>query len=236
MAVLYAFDFDCTTVAQTADMWMMEYMPELRGALRKEWENSINWHSFRNRLAVLLHENGCRESDMRERLAGMSFLGGMGNVFQKIGSHPSAELIVTSDANVTYIRFFLESKGLHQAVNRILSNPADFDDTGKLSIGAYHEHSCKRCEETPHMCKGTIMRQVMAEKSYSKVVYVGDGENDICPSLQLSKNDHIVARKHYSLASALDQEYIRKQINASVHIMDFERPETESLLLSFLPE
>ena len=182
--ILFVFDFDSTTVAETADVWVMEWVPRLRDLFRLEWEHADCWHTFARRIPELLYEKGYTESDLRERLAGMSFLGGMGNVFKKIGEHSSTELVVASDANVAYISCFLESKGLLQAVDHIHSNPAEFDDKGKLIISPYHKHSCERCKEAPNMCKGKIMREILKEKSYNKVVYVGDGGNDICPTFR----------------------------------------------------
>ena len=62
------------------------------------------------------------------------------------------------------------------------------------SINKYH-----------HPILGTILREYLersAEK-YSRVVYVGDGQNDLCPLLQLGKGDVGVVRKGYSLDKAL---------------------------------
>lgn len=35
------------------------------------------------------------------------------------------------------------------------------------------------------MCKGQILRDIVAKRAYSRVVYVGDSTNDFCPTLVL---------------------------------------------------
>ena len=68
---------------------------------------------------------------------------------------------------------------------------------------------------------GTILREYLersAEK-YSRVVYVGDGQNDLCPLLQLGKGDVGVVRKGYSLDKALAQG--SHDVSATVHVVDF---------------
>lgn len=39
--------------------------------------------------------------------------------------------------------------------------------------------------------------------TYSKIYYIGDGRNDVCPSLKLSDNDVVFARRDYPLHKQL---------------------------------
>ena len=55
--------------------------------------------------------------------------------------------------------------------------------------------------------------------TYTRVVYVGDGHNDLCPLLQLSESDVGVVRRGYGLDKALAKG--SHEVKATVHIIDF---------------
>jgi pyridoxal phosphate phosphatase PHOSPHO2 len=75
----------------------------------------------------------------------------------------------------------------------VFTNPAHFDDTELLNVSWYHSkeagpHGCSNCQV--NMCKGSILTQVLEEKSkqdlhYESILYVGDGEGDYCPATRL---------------------------------------------------
>jgi pyridoxal phosphate phosphatase PHOSPHO2 len=64
-----------------------------------------------------------------------------------------------SNANEIYIRTILQSKGLEDLFDEIVTNPAHWDDSGLLELRRRvdptgPQHSCKvGC--SPNMCKGT---------------------------------------------------------------------------------
>ena len=231
--ILFAFDFDHTVVEQNSDTWILEGCPSsVKRDAQSERKNYPYWTSFMNKVTEILHANGFEESHFRNIISKMNFIGETATVLKRIGDSSLADLVIISDSNTFFISSFLECYNLLQAVSCIYSNPAKFDESGKLVITPYHSHSCQRCQQSPNMCKGTILKEVMTEKSYGTVIYVGDGRNDVCPSLQLSSNDHVIARKGYTLARNIAK--IQDEVKATIHYMDFESPETESLLLSFL--
>ena len=61
-----------------------------------------------------------------------------------------------------------------------------------------------------NLCKGHVLTEYINKRksddgiAFSKVSYVGDGNNDICPSLKLSQNDRVFARKDFPLHKALN--------------------------------
>jgi len=55
--------------------------------------------------------------------------------------------------------------------------------------------------------------------SYDRVVYVGDGRNDLCPVLGLTERDVAVVRKGYPLAKALAST--SANVLAALHEVDF---------------
>jgi hypothetical protein len=43
------------------------------------------------------------------------------------------------------------------------------------------------------------VRKIQAQQGYRRVVYAGDGANDICPALALGPEDVVLAREGYPL-------------------------------------
>ena len=72
--------------------------------------------------------------------------------------------------------------------------------------GAAHEH---------HLCT--------ASRSYGRIVYCGDGANDICPALTLGSNDVVLARAGHALAKyamAAAEDFSLQQFAARVYIWE----------------
>ena len=233
--VLFAFDFDRTLIDENSDAWILRCVPELQlqervKDLRREFSC---WLDMMHHVMKLIHESGCGKERILDWMKKLSLIGGMGNVLCQIRDHPLAEAIIASDANTVFISTVLEANGCLDCVKEIHSNPARFEQSEQLMLSRYHSHTCVRCAKNVNMCKGTIMRDVIAKGEYSQVIYIGDGTNDLCPSLQLSSNDHVVAREGRSLAKHLRK--MSAEVKPQIHVVDFASQDTESLLISFLP-
>ncbi|PRW32627.1 inorganic pyrophosphatase 3 [Chlorella sorokiniana] len=106
------------------------------------------------------------------------------------GSGSSAiDVAVISDANTVYIETILTHHGLSPAVLEVHSNPAEWRG-GALRVAPYHTapHGCRHCPS--NLCKGQVLasllqRQAAAGLRYDRVLYVGDGKGDYCPSALL---------------------------------------------------
>lgn len=73
----------------------------------------------------------------------------------------------------------------------------------KLVIRPHHgpelaPHQCPLCPE--NLCKGLEVRRIRASGDYERILFCGDGSNDICAALHLGPSDVVLARKHYPLA------------------------------------
>ena len=84
------------------------------------------------------------------------------------------------------------------------TNPAAFDEAGRLRIAPHHDagappHGCARCP--PNMCKGAIL--AAAVPSGARVFYAGDGSGDVCPALALHGGSVACARRGDAMARAL---------------------------------
>ncbi|KAK1314285.1 Inorganic pyrophosphatase 2 [Acorus calamus] len=99
----------------------------------------------------------------------------------------------------------LRHHGLFDYFSEINTNPGFVDDEGKLRIQPYHDffnsasHGCKNlCP--PNMCKGLIIKRIqdsMISEGKKRIIYLGDGKGDYCPSLKLGEGDFMMPRKNY---------------------------------------
>lgn len=91
-----------------------------------------------------------------------------------------------------------------------------------IRLDMYHvQDSCKL--STINLCKGQILDSyIKARKDqgmhFDRVVYVGDGKNDLCPILRLSERDLAFPRKDYMLIKILSgsENYEIPKVKASV--------------------
>ena len=178
-----------------------------------------------------IHRAGHGKEEILESVSSMYVFPEMVAVIEKIRDRRDVDIMLLSGANDVLVKCILSKIGIWSAFKRVITNYAHFDEHERLRISAYHVHDCETCTG---ICKGTILREILS--SYQRVIYVGDGDNDVCPAMALSVDDHVIAREFFPLATRLS-DYSKSgcSINASVHTVDFKSDEVESLLLSLLP-
>jgi 2-hydroxy-3-keto-5-methylthiopentenyl-1-phosphate phosphatase len=100
-----------------------------------------------------------------------------------------------------------------------------------------HSHNCPLCPS--NLCKGQEMAQLLQQQrkaaasngaaakpaacSRGRVVYAGDGANDICPALALGPDDVVLAKAGHALANYVDAARSDKSLQqpaASVFVWD----------------
>jgi len=69
------------------------------------------------------------------------------------------------------------------------------------------------------------MERLLSEEGSKKLVYLGDGSGDYCPSLKLREGDHVMARKNYPLWDLIsgNPKLIRAKIHEWTDGADVER-------------
>jgi len=98
------------------------------------------------------------------------------------------------------INHILETTGLQSMFRKIYTNPASFDNSGCLHLSPYHRQDW--CSISPaNMCKGQILDEHCSKSSvkYDVIAFVGDGENDFCPTLRLRETDIVFPRRSFPL-------------------------------------
>ncbi|ETO09710.1 hypothetical protein RFI_27667 [Reticulomyxa filosa] len=111
----------------------------------------------------------------------------------------------------------------------------------RLRVDSYIRKSgkidCTVCHADEDLCKGAVLRQIIqqcataskaisteekedreqndkTQTSFDRIVYIGDGYNDLCPLLHMQKHDFVLVRKGKALEQLIDanQSHIQSQV------------------------
>ncbi|KAK0597493.1 hypothetical protein LWI29_025860 [Acer saccharum] len=233
--IVAVFDFDKTIIDLDSDNWVVD---ELGGTeLFNQLLPTMPWNSLMDRMMKELHSQGKTIEDIEE-------------VLKLVPIHPriipaiksahalGCELRILSDANMFFIETILNHLGLKDYFSEINTNPSFVDEEGRLRILPYHDfttssHGCSLCP--PNMCKGLIIERIQAslakEGDKKKMIYLGDGSGDYCPSLKLKEDDHVMPRKSFPLWDLIFSNPIR--IKGEIHEWT-DGEELEKVLLQII--
>jgi len=173
----------------------------------------------RDQLITTLHELGANEMP-----AAMVHL-------LKLVQERGADTRILSDCNSVFISHILAGAHVGHLVQEVITNPAAFErvegaveggPAGQATQGAAGSpsgqrmkvypkygagaggrapHSCPLCPQ--NMCKGNEVRAIRQAGKHKRIVYVGDGSNDVCAALALGPGDVVLARTGFPLAKYL---------------------------------
>ncbi|OAY53132.1 inorganic pyrophosphatase 1 [Manihot esculenta] len=198
--IVVVFDFDKTIIDVDSDNWVLDELGFTD--LFNQLLPTMPWNSLMDRMMKELHSQGITIEHIVE-------------VLKRIPIHPrivpaiksahalGCELRIVSDANMFFIETILNHLGLRDCFSEINTNPGFVDEEGRLRIFPYHDftqssHGCSRCP--PNMCKGLIIERIqasIAKEGNKKIIYLGDGIGDYCPSLKLTEADYLMPRKNF---------------------------------------
>lgn len=215
---LIFFDFDETLVDECSDDAMVTVAPS--GSLPswlKDTYRPGRYNEYMQRVLTYLAEQGVTPSTVHNTIERLPPCPGIPALLRFLRSCPSQdfEIICVSDANTVFIETWLQSLGFHTLFTRIFTNPAHFDENGQLQLRPFHSHDCLRCPM--NMCKAEIVRRYTAQRvherggrRYQRVLYVGDGANDFCPSLTLGPGDVAFPRHDFPMHRLIQEMYEAK--------------------------
>ncbi|XP_071711297.1 inorganic pyrophosphatase 2-like [Rutidosis leptorrhynchoides] len=216
--IVVIFDFDKTIIDIDSDNWLIDELGETD--LFNQLLPTMPWNSVMDKMMNVLHSQGKTIDDIKE-------------VLKRVPIHPrivptiktayalGCDLRVLSDANLFYIETISKHLGILECFSEINTNPGFVDDQGKLRILPYHDfhtfsHGCSLCP--PNMCKGKIIERIQAtlpSEEDKKIIYLGDGAGDFCPSLKLGKRDYMMPRKDFPVWDLICKN--RHLLKAEVH-------------------
>ncbi|KAB8083259.1 hypothetical protein EE612_005394 [Oryza sativa] len=198
--IVVVFDFDKTIIDVDSDNWVVDGL----GAT-EEFERllpTMPWNTLMDTMMGELHARGKSLADVAGVLrsapldprvvAAIKACYGLG-----------CDLRILSDANRFFIDTILDHHGLTGYFSEINTNPSAVDAaTGRIRIAPYHDfhagpHGCGLGICPPNMCKGQVLDRIRASAGAAgkRVIYLGDGRGDYCPSLRLGRDDFMMPRR-----------------------------------------
>lgn len=222
---LFVFDFDHTLIDDNSDTNVMSLCSELTGLTTRNLSSKRleygGWTKFMDHVFSLIHEQGHTKEDITKHMKEVRLYDQALDAVHALHKCEAADSIILSDSNTIFIDIILDECGVKDFFDAVITNPAHFDETGRLHVREYHAHNCDSCERTPNLCKGQAMKEYInnnEHKCYERVVYVGDGKNDYCPCLKLAEKDVVICREGYPLAERLKHS---SSCLAQVYTIDF---------------
>ncbi|KAG0098180.1 hypothetical protein BGZ93_000896 [Podila epicladia] len=201
---LFVFDFDWTLIECDSDNWVFQHLNKDLYQVQLESVGKVQWTDLQQGLLGKLFASGVSRKDIEDTLSQVPFDTDMIEALTLMKAHGS-ELYILSDANTVYIETILKAHKIDHLFTSILTNPAKFDDQGRLNVVRFHgldrpPHDCRLpCE--PNLCKGQELQKLIDSQEWDQVIYMGDSTNDFCPSTRLQSTDVVLARKGLLLES-----------------------------------
>lgn len=214
-----ALDFDHTVVDDNTDIVVRnllktEQIPERVRALYK----SGDWIGYMQEIFNLLHEHGFTKEKILEAIYGIPETPGFSDLIRRMAER-GVDIVIISDSNTVFINSWLEKHQLVSCIRKIFTNPAEFpSDNSPLRISPYHTQT--ECQlSSVNLCKGKVLTEYLKSEGYQHCIYAGDGRNDICPMLRLTKDDLACPRVGYPSAKSLQGEYA-EQLKAPLFLWE----------------
>uniref|UniRef100_A0A0B6ZFU4 Pyridoxal phosphate phosphatase PHOSPHO2 n=1 Tax=Arion vulgaris TaxID=1028688 RepID=A0A0B6ZFU4_9EUPU len=201
---LLVFDFDHSLIDENSDEYITKVAPG--GVLPEEIKSLYEedgWTDYMAEIFKYLHSNGIAPENILSCMSEIALTQGMKELLEFTSTAGCFDHIVISDSNSVFIEHILENKGLSSVINKVFTNPAEFDNNGCLTIKRYHTQDWCTLS-TVNLCKGRILKTFIENchsegTEYMHVIYVGDGYNDLCPSLALRSEDTTMPRLGFKL-------------------------------------
>lgn len=215
---LIVFDFDETIVDCNSDSWVHQLAKDKKIPEKLEFYLGQDYFKHVQSVLAFLYSEGINEDDYFRCLSTMPQVPGMIDplIRSLVSMSDKYDVVILSDANSFFISSYLKSLELDDKITAVLTNPGKITENGQLLITEYHiQDYCTLSSR--NLCKGEALRnfigKMMLDKKtvYTCVNYVGDGENDLCPSSKLSPRDRIFPRQGYTL-DRLCQKSINQQL------------------------
>lgn len=166
------------------------------------------WTIYMQEIFHIIHANGFTKEQIKSTIEAMPEVPGLKDLIRQLHASSTVDVIIISDSNSTFIKYWCDYNGITECIKTIFTNPAEFDENGLLTIQPFH-HQDHCTFSSVNLCKGDVLEQFVKQQSnehdvvYEKIFYVGDGSNDFCPILRLGSMDFGLARQGYALQKKL---------------------------------
>ncbi|XP_063229859.1 probable phosphatase phospho1 isoform X3 [Bacillus rossius redtenbacheri] len=216
---LFAFDFDHTIVDDNTDTVARDLVPREKIPKHVEELYAVDgWTTYMGEVFKILHASSITPAQIKAAVRAIPAVPHLDDLLRYLREN-DCEVVVISDSNSVFIEEWLRGSSLDATVRRVFTNPAHFSEDGLLHISMHHlQDWCKLSSK--NLCKGHILERYIEGRraegvSFPRVSYVGDGRNDLCPSLRLSADDLVFPRIGFALHKAIEKQ--EAALEASVH-------------------
>ncbi|KAK6148704.1 hypothetical protein DH2020_016229 [Rehmannia glutinosa] len=216
--IVVVFDFDKTIIELDSDNWVVDEL----GAtdLFNELLPTMPWNLLMDRMMKELHAQGKTIEEIKDVLRRAPIHPRIVPAIKKAHAL-GCDLRILSDANMFFIETIIDHLGIKNCFSEINTNPSYVDNEGRLRISPYVDfqsspHGCNRCP--PNMCKGMIIERIqasLAKEGKKRMIYLGDGIGDFCPSLKLGEADFMMPRKDFPVWDLICEN--RALLRAEIH-------------------
>ena len=123
------------------------------------------------------------------------------------------DIIIITGGFEDMVTRFLNKYGILDLIKDIFAIPTLITDDGKFKANTLPEEWGGPCKSGGgKLCKLSTLKFYLKSHKYEKIIYVGDGSNDLCPTLILGANDLVFPRQGYSLETKLKQNCVQAKI------------------------
>ncbi|KAM3217629.1 inorganic pyrophosphatase 1-like [Capsicum annuum] len=218
--IVVVFDFDKTIIDLDSDNWVVDEF----GAsdMFDQLVPTMPWNTVMDTMMKEIHARGKTMQDIEQVLKRAPVIPWVVPAI-KAAHALGCDLKIVSDANLFFVETILEHSGIKDCFSEINTNPSYVDDEGKLRIRPYHDfdHKCNNpCP--PNMCKGLVIERMQAaslamegNNNKKRMIYLGDGAGDFCPSLMLKEQDFVMPRKDFPVWKLMNENL--QLIKAKIH-------------------
>jgi pyridoxal phosphate phosphatase PHOSPHO2 len=233
---LVVFDFDWSLIDENSDAWVIrKLVPDVAEHFHQYNSQVETWAQFMDRMMAIVHSRNIGRAEIEKSFTDIPLREAMIKAVE-LCKEQGCEIVIMSGANEEFIEIILKHYGIRHHFSAVHTHYGRWAVNGRLRVWPYHavpgyqnprkfadihiqddteeadsgvvvigeKHSCSYC--SPDLCKGEILRKYLSKKIYSRVFYIGDSMNDLCPASCLSSDDHLLARKNYRLHKWLIQQ------------------------------
>lgn len=227
---LFFFDFDETLIDENSDDSVVRAAPLQTVPPTMSEDLSPGYfleHS--QRILTFLHECGVNEENIRDVIERIPASPGCRTLLNFLLAVDDFECVVLSDANTFFIQTWLRKAGVITLFSKVFTNPSEFDAHGRLILRPFHSHSCPKCPK--NLCKQVVLTEYLDKRTkergepFQKVFYIGDGANDICPTLALGKNDVVFPRNGFPMHTIIQKMQTEQSGAYQASVMPWKRGE-----------
>jgi pyridoxal phosphate phosphatase PHOSPHO2 len=215
------FDMDQTILDLDTEFSCVEkYAPDLVKEMNGDLYVKDHWIEFNNYLYERMKKNNVTWEEIVKYFQEMNLSPNFEDLFNYIRNNSSKfDCIIVTGNNDIVVDIVLESHNIKDCFKKILCNKSYLDKENYIKIEPVNEkyEHCKDC--SPFLCKSLFMEDYWKENNkdeYERIIYFGDGGNDLCLSKKLTEKDFVFPRKNYKLYKLLFNENIKNEIKAKI--------------------